>query len=505
MRRYFNYEHKARGAYILTALEKYLRNGDAYFASEADAFRICQRKYQNVSLIKLKADFDYLLENGDLVFEGSRLYLYKVQRYEDFVASELTSILPHNVVPTHPMVDMDVSAGVRLNELQKEAIQMARSHHLSLILGGAGSGKTTLIQALCLEYFVGGKLVLAAPTGKAARNLTERTGLPARTVHSALGKIPDEDFLDPVKWSTIRMVVVDEASMLSLELFAGLLSKLPANCSLVLVGDPNQLGSVGTGNLIPELLELGCPVTRLEQQYRQSDNESALFYNVTNFPKLFDSEELKFDDSFKLIPANESDIFKVVQEEAAKRHLAGENVQVIAPTRDDVKRLNEQLQQVVNPPADGKPEVTHNGITIRENDRTMILKNNREERCFNGDIGAAHVEPLEGGAAFIHVPLSANRKPKFYSAKIGSTLALAYALTVHKSQGSQYDTVIMPASTDCQKMLRRNLFYTAISRAKKQVILVGCKEALHIAMVTPPEPRKSMLVTKTHQKMHFAA
>ena len=160
---------------------------------------------------------------------------------------------------------------------------------------------------------------------------------------------------------------------------------------------------------------------------------------------------------------------------------------------------------MVNPPADGKPEVTHNGITIRENDRTMILKNNREERCFNGDIGAAHVEPLEGGAAFIHVPLSANRKPKFYSAKIGSTLALAYALTVHKSQGSQYDTVIMPASTDCQKMLRRNLFYTAISRAKKQVILVGCKEALHIAMVTPPEPRKSMLVTKTHQKMHFAA
>ena len=131
MRRYFNYEHKARGAYILTALEKYLGNGDAYFASEADAFRICQRKYQNVSLSKLKADFDYLLENGDLVFEGSRLYLYKVQRYEDFVASELTSILPHNVVPTHPMVDMDVSAGVRLNELQKEAIQMARSHHLS--------------------------------------------------------------------------------------------------------------------------------------------------------------------------------------------------------------------------------------------------------------------------------------------------------------------------------------------------------------------------------------
>ena len=451
MRRYFNYEHKARGAYILTALEKYLRNGDAYFASEADAFRICQRKYKNVSLDKLKADFDYLLENGDLVFEGSRLYLHKVQRYEDFVASELASILPHNVVPTHPMVDLDVSAGVRLNELQKEAIQMARSNHLSMILGGAGSGKTTLIQALCLEYFVDGKLVLAAPTGKAARNLTERTGLPARTVHSALGKIPDEDFLDPVKWSTIRMVVVDEASMLSLELFAGLLSKLPANCSLVLVGDPNQLGSVGTGNLIPELLELGCPVTRLEQQYRQSDNESALFYNVTNFPKLFDSEELKFDDSFTLIPASEGDIFKVIQEEAVKRHLAGENVQVIATTRDDVKRLNETLQQVVNPPAEGKPEVTH------------------------------------------------------ISAKIGSTLTLAYALTVHKSQGSQYDTVIMPASTDCQRMLRRNLFYTAISRAKKQVILVGCKEALHIAMLTPPEQRKSMLVTKTHQKMHFAA
>ena len=260
--------------------------------------------------------------------------------------------------------------------------------------------------------------------------------------------------------------------MLSLELFAGLLSKLPANCSLVLVGDQNQLSSVGTGNLIPELLELGCPVTRLERQYRQSDNESALFYNVVNYPKLSDSEELKFDDSFQLIPASEGDIFKVIQEEAVKRYLAGENVQVIATTRADVKKLNEALQQVVNPPAEGKAEVTHNGITVRENDRTMILKNNREERCFNGDIGTAHVEPMEGGSAFIHIPLSANRQPKFFSAKIGSTLALAYALTVHKSQGSQYDTVIMPASTDCQKMLRRNLFYTAISRAKKQVILV---------------------------------
>lgn len=260
--------------------------------------------------------------------------------------------------------------------------------------------------------------------------------------------------------------------MLSLELFAGLRSKLPANCSLVLVGDPNQLSSVGTGNLIPELLELGCPVTRLERQYRQSDNESALFYNVVNYPKRSDSEELKFDDSFQLIPASEGDIFKVIQEEAVKRYLAGENVQVIATTRADVKKLNEALQQVVNPPAEGKAEVTHNGITVRENDRTMILKNNREERCFNGDIGTAHVEPMEGGSAFIHIPLSANRQPKFFSAKIGSTLALAYALTVHKSQGSQYDTVIMPASTDCQKMLRRNLFYTAISRAKSRSSLL---------------------------------
>ena len=254
--------------------------------------------------------------------------------------------------------------------------------------------------------------------------------------------------------------------MLSLELFAGLLSKLPANCSLVLVGDPNQLSSVGMGNLIPELLELGCPVTRLEQQYRQSDNESALFYNVVNYPKLSDSEELKFDDSFQLIPASEGDIFKVIQEEAVKRYLAGENVQVIATTRADVKKLNEALQQVVNPPAEGKAEVTHNGITVRENDRTMILKNNREERCFNGDIGTAHVEPMEGGSAFIHIPLSANRQPKFFSAQIGSTLALVYALTVHKSQGSRYDRLgylsiiknSLYMTYPCCRALRRGLF-----------------------------------------------
>ena len=214
--------------------------------------------------------------------------------------------------PALPVMEIprELRAGdILLSEQQREAIELALNSRLSIILGGAGCGKTTLIEAIvhCFrernDAFE--PYVVAAPTGKAARNLTERTGIDARTVHSALGKQPDTNFLDPVSWSNTGLVVIDEASMVSLEMLAGILNRVRRNCRVVLLGDPNQLQAVGAGNVLPDLLELGVPSIRLARQYRQSADAVALRQNVVNFPKLNTEHELRWDDSFRLLPADD--------------------------------------------------------------------------------------------------------------------------------------------------------------------------------------------------------
>ena len=170
--------------------------------------------------------------------------------------------------------------------------------------------------------------------------------------------------------------------------------------------------------------------------------------------------------------------------------------------------MNRVIQEAVNPPLPTKPEITHRGVTVRKNDRVTILRNNREKSCVNGDVGIAKkmtVLKEKDQFADVTIALSGDREAKYLASEIGWDVVLAYAMTAHRSQGSQYDTVIVMLPPKCTKVLRRNFLYTAISRAKKQVILVGSEESLHAAMTAPPEPRKSKLVTKVHQKLHFAA
>ena len=341
--------------------------------------------------------------------------------------------------------------------------------------------------------------VLAAPTGKAARNLRERTGLTCRTIHSALGKIPDEDFLDPVRWETVEMVIADEASMVSLEMLSGILNRMSPRCRLVLLGDPYQLPAVGSGNVISDLLALGIPSLTLKQQYRQGEQETALRYNVTQFHSIPDAAGLHYDDSFQFWKSDEGAICETVCAEAAKRYLAGETVQIIAPTKAEVRKLNQQMQSMVNPPAKDIPDICYHSEMLRENDRVTILVNDRDQNCSNGDLGTLHIsDDPYSEYKLLTAKTADKRTPTFLSCGREQKLALAYAMTVHKSQGSQYDTVIMPLSVHA-RMLTRNLLYTAISRSTKQLILVGSDTSLSVAMQTLPPERRSMLVAKTHQ------
>lgn len=373
---------------------------------------------------RYRTDKALLLQAGFLHQEGYHLYAKRTWDYEVTAAERLADILKD---PSLPVMEIprELRAGdILLSEQQREAIELALNSRLSVILGGAGCGKTTLIEAIvhcfreCNDAFV--PYVVAAPTGKAARNLTERTGIEARTVHGALGKSPDANFLDAVSWNCIGLVVIDEASMVSLEMLAGILNRVRRNCRVVLLGDPNQLLSVGAGNVLSDLLTLGVPSICLQQQYRQSTDAAALRQNVMDFPKLNGEQELRWDDSFRLLPAD---------------------------------------------------------------DRAIVTQNNAYYNICNGGVGVLHIrgeKPHRVAALAVRGTLKTwqiDRGQGEYG--IGHDdapppqLALAYALTVHKSQGSQYDTVLMPVSMATARMLYRNLLYTAISRAGKEVILVG--------------------------------
>lgn len=387
---------------------------------------------------------------------------------------------------------------------------MALSHRLSIVLGGAGTGKTTLIQAL-VRYRSHDitSWVLCAPTGKAARNLTKRSGLEARTVHSALGKIPDQDFLAPVPWHCTGLVVVDEASMMTLEMLAGILTIAPTGCRIVLVGDPNQLLSVGSGNVLPDLLALGIPSTHLEISHRQEDEFGALLRNLREFQNCHLANDFIFDKTFTFLRmGNEAEVKEYVCKEAARRYLAGEDVQVLSPFNSSgqlsVRELNRTLRILANPPQQASAKISHGGVTFYDGDRVLVTENDWKRQICNGDIGTFCAlsqpkdKPRYGIICDIHPTLWDNWSGLHI-------LNLAYAITVHKAQGSEYDTVILPITKQFSSLLNRNLIYTAISRAKKEVILVGDSDALDMALQRHPPTRKSMLVRKTHMLTRLVA
>ena len=292
------------------------------------------------------------------------------------------------------------------------------------------------------------------------------------------------------------------------ERLAGILNRVRRNCRVVLLGDTNQLQSVGAGNVLPDLLELGVPSIRLAQQYRQSADAVALRQNVVNFPKLNTEHELQWDDSFRLLPADDRAIPDLLCKEAVRRYLAGESIQVLSPvkakTSFSVQALNTRLQNEVNPLTAKKPTWGK----FRDGDRVIVTQNNPYYDVCNGDVGVLHIrgeKPRRIAILAVRGKLKTwqiDRVPGEYGIRNDDPpppqLALAYALTVHKSQGSQYDTILMPASMATAKMLYRNLLYTAISRARKEVILVGSREAVNTAMQCIPYPRKSKLVARTN-------
>lgn len=376
---------------------------------------------------------------------------------------------------------------ISLADVQMQAIESAVEHGVLVLTGGPGTGKTTIIKGIikALEQ-AGCQILLAAPTGRAARRLAESTGREARTIHRMLEYQPSEgrftfgrNEYEPLE---ADVVIVDEASMLDIVLANYLLRALATGCRLVLVGDIDQLPSVGAGNVLSDIIRSGSmPVIRLTQVFRQADESSIVMnahkINQGNAPILNKSEDFRFSD-IENEEVAAKDIARLYLQKLDKYNQ--QEIQVLSPMHKQVcgvQNLNKLLQNIVNPESEEKSEVNTLKYLFREGDKVMQIKNNYDKDVFNGDIGIIHSID-----SVVNVAYPERNELVSYSKAELDELELAYAISVHKSQGSEYKCVILAMVLGHYIMLQRNLLYTAVTRAKESVHIVGKLKAVQMAI-----------------------
>ncbi|MFB6290860.1 MAG: ATP-dependent RecD-like DNA helicase [Candidatus Bipolaricaulia bacterium] len=389
-----------------------------------------------------------------------------------------------------------ISTGIDYNAEQRKAIKASLQEKVTVVTGGPGTGKTTIVTGIMtLMEELGWEVILAAPTGRAAKRLEETTGKEAKTIHRTLGyKPPDEfEYNDENKLST-DAIIVDELSMVDLRLIDHLIRATPEGTNLVLVGDADQLPSVGPGDVMRDIIESGAVgVVQLDQIYRQSGRSDI----VTNAHRINEGE-------FPIINENNTDFFFIEEKDPGRAsgeiiELVSEkipsewdmdpmkDVQVLAPMYKGecgVDQLNTALQDELNP---GDALGFGPKGDFRVGDKVMQTKNNYEKEVFNGDIG--RVVGAERTDSRVEVDYPDYGVISYEKNEI-QALELAYAITIHKSQGSEYDAVVIPLLNQHYVMLKRNLLYTAVTRSRELVVLVGSKKALGIAVNNDRESRR---------------
>ncbi len=385
-----------------------------------------------------------------------------------------------------------------LSEQQQSAVQMALSHPVSVLTGGPGTGKTTCLKALitALEA-LHKRFALASPTGRAAKRLSEATGHPAKTIHRLLEFSPVEGFKHNQESPlNVDFLIVDEASMLDLLLTNNLLKALRPGTHLLLVGDVDQLPSVGAGDVLRDLIASGvAPVTRLTTIFRQAANSQI----ITNAHRINQGKLPIFSNNlpnpgqggsgdFFLFPAEDAAsaadwVVAVVTERIPQKFGFDpvREIQVLAPIYRGpagVMALNERLQEKLNPPAANKHERRLFGVTFRAGDKVMQTRNNYDKDVYNGDIG--FIRGMDGIEHTLSVDFEG--RAATYDWNEVDELTLAYVVSVHKAQGSEFPAVVMPLVAQHYMMLQRNLLYTAITRARKLCVLAGNQRAIGMAV-----------------------
>ncbi len=461
------------------------------------------KKEQVEETIEFMKEGDMLI--SDIMYDKQFLFLPNMNECERYIANRLKIMLgypPQSIKNAEREIEnVEKKFNVKYAQLQKKAIYESINKGLLVLTGGPGTGKTTALNGIIdILESNGERVYLAAPTGRAAQRISEVTGKNAKTIHRLLEFEWTSDDKQIFARNEKRLLdcdtlILDELSMVDSFLFEAVLKALPLGCRLIMVGDCDQLPSVGVGNILGDLIDCGIiPVVQLKEIFRQS-MESLI---ITNSHKIVNGEmpdlTVKNSDFFFIDINNPTDISKTIVDLYSKRlpkaygYSPFSDIQVLCPSRKGelgTHEINKKLQEVINPKSVNKKEVSLNGITFREGDKVMQARNNYDimwqkddgttgEGVFNGDTGI--LLKVDKKASLFYVRF--DDKVAVYDIENISDIELSYAITIHKSQGSEFKAVIMPMFPGPKSLYYRNLLYTGVTRAKSIIVMVGLKKTV---------------------------
>ena len=501
-------EYRVRAAifYVLTQAGT---NGHVYLPEEEVLTQTCELLELGRETVKRQIDFLQIEKKlivkeveGDRLLYGATAYYTELNTARMLLDLNVSYDLPDSILQTK-LAALERTEGIEPDELQQKAVFETARHGVFVLTGGPGTGKTTTIRTM-LNFFEkeGLDILLAAPTGRAAKRMTETTGREARTIHRLLELKVSEGMGNRMSFERNEenplecdLIIIDEMSMVDIYLMHALLKAIPIGTRLVLVGDVNQLPSVGPGNVLRDIIGSACfSVVTLDKIFRQAQESDI----ITNAHKIHAGEEIRLDNKSKdffflqredLTVIQQSILYLVKEKLAKHLRVKPQEIQVLTPMRKGelgVERLNVLLQEHLNPAGPGKKEKEHAKGIFREGDKVMQIKNNYQTEW---EIRSRYGIPVESGTGVFNGDCGIVQEINFFSERISvcfdegriaeypfsqlDELELAYAATIHKSQGSEYPAVVLPLLTGPRLLMNRNLLYTAVTRAKQCVTIVG--------------------------------
>lgn len=484
---------KRREAGIKYTLYQFAEDGNTYVLKTFLSPEVANLLSLQPSLID--ESIKIMVENECLIEEDNKIFLPYYYMAEKYIADKMYSLLnsykEKEIIDDVQIDDIEKHLNIEYNEEQREAIKVALSNNIMVLTGGPGTGKTTVTKGIITAFRLLNKdILLAAPTGKAADRMSDATGGEAKTIHRLLeynprigGFVHDEDY--PLFGDVL---ILDETSMINVPLMHMLLKAVPLDMKLVLIGDVDQLPCIGAGNILSDLIKSGMiPVVKLEKIFRQAASSKIITTaHAINHGEIPNLKNEKDSDLFFMTDNDETSILNTITELVKTRlplkyKINPLEIQVLTPMKKGVlgtKNLNDVLQEVLN--KDGGNEIKFGDTIYREKDKVMQIKNNYDKGVFNGDSG--FIQKIDTFAKTMTVVF--RKQIIDYEFAELDELMLAYAVTVHKSQGSEYPIVVMPLTKAHYMMMKRNLVYTGITRAKSLCVLVGQKQTLYMAINT---------------------